>query len=282
MTSINIKEKLGYISKIVVNLLMVIFSITCIYPVIWMVYSSFKTQNEFNMDILSLPSSISLENYANALKTANFIKYSANSLFNAVIGVTAIIIIAIVTSYFISRFEFKGRKLIYGLFLGAMLIPIHSLLVPLFSIFNSIGLYNTRFTLIIPYITFGLPTTLFLTESFMNNLPKELDEAAAIDGCTLGRTIFTIIMPLCKPILITTGILSFVFIWNEYTFALTLLDSDKYKTISLGLAKFQGQYSSDYVTQMAGIVLATLPIIIIYLVFNKKIIEGMTAGAVKG
>lgn len=282
MTSKSLKGKLSYLGKIVVNLLIVFFSITCIFPVIWMMYSSFKTQKEFNVNILSLPSSISFENYRNALETANFLKYSGNSLFNAVIGVILITIIAVVTSYFISRFEFKGRKFIYGLFLGAMLIPIHSLLVPLFSMFNSVGLYNTRFALIIPYITFGLPTALFLTESFMNSLPKELDEAAAIDGCTLGRTIFTIIMPLCKPILITTGILNFVYIWNEYTFALILLDSDKYKTISLGLAKFQGQYSTDYVTQMAGIVLATLPIIIIYVVFNKKIIEGMTAGAVKG
>lgn len=268
--------------KVIINLLVLAFSITCIYPIIWMLYSSVKTNSEFNRNILSLPKELHFENYVKAFEMGNLGYYSLNSLFNAVISSVLIIIFAFIVAYFIARYHFKGRKIIYLTFLFGMLVPVHSLLVPVFIQYKNFGLFDNRLTLIIPYVALGLPFSIFLMEGFIRSVPKELEEAAYIDGSNFFTTMFKIVFPVCKPTLITIGILSFLDGWNEYPFALVLIRSDKLKTISLGLLNFNGQYSKDYTVQMAGLIMAMIPIIIVYFVMNKKIIEGMTAGAVKG
>lgn len=228
--------------KLIANVFVMIFSITCIYPIIWMLYSSVKSNQEFNRNILSLPKEIHLENFVEAFKLGKLGLYSLNS----VVSCALIILFSFIIAYFIARFKFRGRKILYMMFLFGMLVPIHALLVPVF----------------IQY--------------------KELEEAALIDGSSFFSTMFRIVFPVCKPTLITVGILSFLDAWNEFPFALVLIQSDELKTISLGLLNFNGQYSTNYPVQMAGLLLAMLPIVIIYILVNKKIIEGMTAGAVKG
>lgn len=231
---------------------------------------------------MSLPAKFNFSNYLEAFKVSKMAVYSLNSVFNAVISTVIVLLIAFVIGYFLARFEFKGRKYIYMLLVFGMLIPIHSLLVPLFVQFKSFGLFDKRFTLIIPYVAFGLPLGVFLCASFIKSIPKELEEAAVIDGASFPRILFSIIFPVCRPILITVGILQFFSKWNEFPFALVLLNSDKYKTIPIGLKNFSGQYSTNYPLFMAGLMLATLPLIVIYILSYKKIIEGMTSGAVKG
>lgn len=270
------------ISKVIINVLVMAFSITCIYPIIWMLYSSLKSNPEFNRNILSLPKKLCFENYAEAFRLGKIGMYSVNSMFNAVVTCILVILFSFIIGYFIARFNFRGRKFLYLTFLFGMLVPIHALLVPVFIQYKNFGLFDSRLTLIVPYVAFGLPFSIFLMEGFIKSVPKELEEAAFIDGSSFLSTMFRIIFPVCKPTIVTIAILTFLDGWNEFPFALVLIKSDALKTISLGLLNFKGQYSANYTVQMAGLLMAMVPIIVLYALLNKQIIEGMTAGAVKG
>jgi raffinose/stachyose/melibiose transport system permease protein len=247
-----------------------------------MLYSSLKTKQEFALDIISLPKVLHFGNYISAIKIGKMHLFFGNSLFNSVISVLFIILIGFIVAYFLSRYTFIGRNFIYVLFLFGMLVPIHSLLIPVFIQFKVVGLLDQRFTLLLPYIAFGLPMAIFLFESFIKSTPIEIEEAAYIDGASTSTIIFRIIFPICRPVLSTTLILSFLNSWNEFPFALILLRKQSLKTIPIGLSNFNGQYTVNYPQLMAAMVIAVLPVIIIYLLFSKRIIEGMTAGSVKG
>ncbi|MCB7318343.1 carbohydrate ABC transporter permease [Lacrimispora sp. 210928-DFI.3.58] len=264
------------------NLFVWIFSITCIFPIIWMLYSSLKTDREFSLDILSLPRKPFFENYSKAIAEGNIGSYFSNSMFNTVITVAIVIVISFVTGYCISRFEFKGKRLIYAMFLSGMLIPIYALLIPIFVEFKAMGLLNKRYTLILPYIAFALPVGVFLVESCMYGIPIEIEEAACIDGSSFLNTMFTIVMPMCKPVLSTCAILTFLNTWNEFPLALVLIRSNALKTMPIGLTNFVGSYTVNYPLMLAALVVSTLPVIIMYLLFYNQIMKGMTAGAVKG
>jgi raffinose/stachyose/melibiose transport system permease protein len=268
--------------KPVVNIIMGLVSLSCIFPMIWIGYSSLKSDKEFSRSLISLPEELQFMNYVDAFNGSNMGLYSLNSFFNAVVSVCLVLIIAFVTAYFLARFHFRGNRLIYMLYLFGMLVPVHALMVPIFVQFKNLGLFNMRLTLIFPYVAFGLPFALFLTESFIRTIPVELDEAAVMEGAGLLRTMFQIILPCAKPILISVGVLQFFGNWNEYPFALTLINKHELKTIALGLMNFKGEFSTNYTVQMAGIVMATIPVILLYIGFNQKIIQGMTEGSVKG
>lgn len=271
-----------YIVIIITNSILVLFSLSCVFPIIWMIYSSLKSSSEFNVSIILLPQKLIFQNYVNAIKVSHMENYFINSIFNALISLVFIILISFIIGYFLSRFRFRGRNLIYMIILFGMLIPIPSLLIPLFIQFKNLGMFDQRFTLIIPYVAFGLPFSTFLVESYIKGIPEQIEEAAVIDGSGFIRMLFAIVMPLSVPILTTIAILQFFTKWNEFPFALILVNSEKLKTIPLGLLNFSSQYSTDYPMKMAALTLAILPVILIYLFFNKRIIEGMIAGAVKG
>jgi raffinose/stachyose/melibiose transport system permease protein len=266
----------------VLNAIMLVFSIASIFPFIWMLYSSLKTEAEFAMNIISLPKSPIFSNYLKAIQTGHMGEYALNSFFNCVITVALVVFSSYVVAYFLSRFEFKFRALIYSLFVAGMLIPVHSLMIPLFVEYRVIDFLNNRFTLLPPYMAFGLPMAVFLLESFIGTIPIELEEASIIDGSSMTRTMFTIIFPLCKPVLATVVILSFMNTWNEFPFALVLIRDNALKTIPIGLRNFQGTYTAQYTQFMAGMAVSLIPVILVYSLFYKKIIVGMTAGSVKG
>lgn len=266
----------------ILNAVMLIFSAASIFPFIWMLYSSLKTEAEFAVNIISLPKSPIFSNYINAIRTGHMGEYALNSLFNCVITVVLVVLSSYIVAYFLSRFEFKFRALIYGLFVAGMLIPVHSLMIPLFVEYRIINFLNNRFTLLPPYLAFGLPMAVFLLESFIGSIPIELEEAATIDGSSMVRTMFTIIFPLCRPVLATVVILSFMNTWNEFPFALVLIRDNALKTIPIGLRNFQGAYTAQYTQFMAGMAVSLIPVIVVYCLFYKKIIVGMTAGTVKG
>jgi raffinose/stachyose/melibiose transport system permease protein len=273
---------LKIILQSILNILMIAFSITCIFPLVWMLYSSLKTKQEFALDIISLPKVLHFDNYISAIKIGKMHLFFGNSLFNSVISVIFIILIGFVVAYFLSRYKFRGRNIIYVIFLFGMLVPIHSLLIPIFIQFKVVGLLDQRYTLILPYVAFGLPMAIFLFESFIKSTPVEIEEAAYLDGGSTSTIIFRIIFPICRPVLSTTLILSFLSSWNEFPFALILLRRQSLKTIPIGLSNFNGQFTVNYPQLMAAMVIAVLPVIILYLLFSKRIIEGMTAGSVKG
>jgi len=271
-----------YIKSLLINIPVALFSISCIFPVIWMLYSSVKTDEEFALSIITLPKNINWENYIEAFRVGRMQDYFFNSIFNSVITVVGVLFLSYFIAYFLARFNFKGKTIIYYIFLFGMLIPIHSLLIPIFIQFSRLGLLNTRYTLLMPYIAFGMPLAIFLFESYIKTIPMEVEEAAVIDGCLTFTRITKVVLPLCKPVMSTVIVLTFLGAWNEFPFALTLLTSNDFKTIPIGLTNFSGQYSTSYTQLMAGLVIATLPVIIVYAILNKQIVKGMTAGAIKG
>lgn len=275
-------KKFSFLWKALGNIALLIFSLSAIFPVIWMVYSSFKTQQEFSLNNISLPENWHFSNYINAFKVGHFQDYFFNSVYLSVISVALIIFLAFIIGYMIARHHFPGRKLVYILFMFGMLIPIHGLLVPVFILFRNVGILDKPFTLILPYVAFGLPIAIFLFESYIKQIPKEVEEAAIMDGCNTFQIIFQILFPIATPVIATATILSFLTAWNEFPFALVLIQSDELKTLPLGLNNFSGQFSANYPQMMAAMTITVLPVLIVYLAFSKKIISGMTAGAVKG
>lgn len=193
-----------------------------------------------------------------------------------------VLIISFVVGYLLSRYHFRGRGFVYAVFLSGTMLPVYSLIVPMFIQFNKLGILNKRFTLWAPYICFELPIAIFLIDSYVKGISNEMEDAAAIDGAGLFRTMFQVIMPICRPVLSTVTILTFMHVWNEFPLAQILVSDQKLKTIPVGLTYFTTQYTVDYTLLMAALVMATIPIIIIYLLFSKKVMEGMMAGAVKG
>jgi raffinose/stachyose/melibiose transport system permease protein len=163
-----------------------------------------------------------------------------------------------------------------------MLIPIHATLVPIFTMFNSLGMLNKWYTLFLPYIGFGMPFAIYVMESFISMIPHAIDEAAVIDGCGRFRLLFTIILPLCTPAIATVSIMSFFNVWNDFIFPLILITDNSLKTIQLGLQNFIGPRSAHYTQLMAALTIATVPVLSIYFMFQNQITKGLAAGAVKG
>lgn len=276
------KKAVKAVETVIANGFVTLFSVTCIFPIIWMIYSSLKTDQEFSLDILSLPKKLIFDNYARAIEEGNIGSYFMNSIFNTLITVAVVIVIAFVTGYCLSRFKFRGRTFVYYMFLSGMLIPIYALLIPIFVEFKSLGLLNKRYTLILPYIAFALPVAVFLVESSVASVPIEIEEAACIDGSSFLHTMFAIVMPMCRPVLSTSAILTFLNTWNEFPLALVLIRSNSLKTMPIGLTNFVGSYTVNYPLMLAALVVSTLPVVIMYLLFYNQIMKGMTAGAVKG
>jgi len=268
--------------KITVNAVMLILSLSCIFPIVWMIYSSLKTQQEFNLNIISLPSSLQFRNYVDAFVVGKMNLYFFNSVFVSILTVVLTILVSFFAAYLLARFSFRGRNAIYFMFLAGMLLPIHGLLIPVFVEFKSIGMLDNRFTLVFPYVAFNLSMAIFLFENFIRTIPVEVEEAACIDGSSPTSTLLRIVMPMCMPVLSTGIILFFLGAWNEFPFALVLLKSPELRTLPVGLTNFNGQFTVNYPQMMAAMVIVVLPVILTYLVFYKKIIQGMTAGAVKG
>lgn len=277
------KVRNGIIS-VFLNLVMVIFSLTCIFPLVWMLYSSLKEKRAFNADIIGLPKEPTLTNYIRILTNSDY--HLGESMMNSVrttgLAVLFIVLFGFIVGYILARVRFKGNRLLYAMFLMGMLIPIHSLLVPIYVVFNKAGISNKWFTLLLPYVSFGLPLAIFLVEGYVKGIPIALEEAAAIDGSSFSRTLWTIILPICKPILVTVAIIQVFGNWNEFSFALVLIKDVALQTVPLALTQFKGQFASDYPKQMAAMLITMSPIVVLYFAFSKEIIKGMVAGAVKG
>lgn len=249
-----------------------------------MLYSSLKEKRVFNRDIMSLPKEPTLANYTKILSNKDYrlMQSVGNSARTTILSVLLIVIIAFIVGYILSRIDFALNKPLYVMFLMGMLIPIHSLMVPIYIIFSKMGLSNHWYTLLLPYVSFALPMSIFLVQGYVKGIPTELEEAAAIDGSTFSKTMFGIILPVCKPILVTVAIINVFSCWNEFSFALILIKDRALYTVPLGLKQFTGQFTSDYPKIMSAMLITMAPIVIFYFAFSKQIIKGMVAGAVKG
>lgn len=271
-----------YAGSLLMNIIPFIFSITCIIPVVWLFYSTLKTSAQFESNIIALPTSFNLSNYKYVFQTTPMGLYIWNTLRNTVIILILVLFFGFINGYFLSRFRFKLRTPLLGFYVSNLFIPIHALLVPTYILFSFIGLTNRWYSTILPVACMELPVTIFLISSYVSTIPKELEEAAAIDGSSFSRTLFTIILPITTPILVTTGIIAFFHCWNEFSYSLILLSKEKLYTISLALTRFRGENRIDYPKMMTAMVIAMIPALLLYVSFSKQIIKGIVAGAIKG
>ena len=277
------KAKKGLLG-IFMNLILWIFSLSCIFPIVWMIYSSLKEKRVFNADIVGLPKNPTLINYTRILTNPDY--HLPESMFNSfrttALSILLIVAFSFIVGYILARVRFKLNRVLYVMFLMGMLIPIHSLLVPIYVVFKKCNISNQWFTLLLPYVSFGFPMGIFLVEGFVKTVPVDLEEAAAIDGSNFTHTLWTIIFPICRPILVTVAIIQVFSCWNEFSFALVLIKDVGLQTVPLALTQFKGQFASDYPKQMAAMLLTMAPIVVLYFAFSRQIIKGMVAGAVKG
>lgn len=258
------------------------FVLISIGPLIWIVMSSFKSNREILSSAFSLPTSFSFSGYEAALDIAPIFKFYGNSIFISVLSTVLNVLVVSMASYVLARHKFRGNTSITLLLSVSLLIPTAALLMPIYRIMTTIGLFDTRTGLILVYAALGLPTSLFIFKSYFQSIPKELEEAAYIDGAGFFRAFFVIVLPLAKPGLATGAILQFLTSWNEFMFALILTKSTEVRTLPLALNYFTSQFSFNYTAMFAALTMVILPSIIIYILLQEQITSSMVEGSVKG
>ena len=262
--------------------LLIGFTILCIYPLVWLFLASFKTNAELYTNTWGLPEQWSMTNYVNAVVKGGVFRYFGNSVIIAVSAVLVTVILATMASYAIARMHWKLANLTHSIFLLGMMIPIYALVIPLFSIFKGMGFLDTHLAVIIPQIAVGFPMAIFIICGFMRSIPTELEEAAIIDGCTVFQCFFKIILPIAKSSVVTVAVVQFINVWNDLLLPRIFLTDSSKMTLQVGLTNFQAMYSTDYVGMIAAVIITIIPSIVVYILLHKQIMEGMVAGAVKG
>ena len=275
------------IGRGIISFITVLFSLLMLYPIIYIILGSFKENKELLLGGAKLfPSKWVIENYIQAWQTANFSVYTKNSIFLGIGVMLLTVITATMAGYVFSRKKFKGKEFIYGIFLAFMFVNVGSVtLRPLFELSVKLHLNKSLWSVIFIITRTGQATYIFLCRGFVNSIPKELDEAARIDGCTFFQTFYKIIFPLLKPITSTVALLSFRAGWNEYILPLVFTmsnDSMRPLTVGVNMLKNNGDGAAAWNIMFAGATLAIIPMILIYLLFSKYFMQGTTAGAVKG
>ena len=273
------KSRICWAIAIILATCYLIISIT---PFIFMVLNSFKERFEMlTKGVFSFPEAFYLANYKEVV-SGGFFRYFLNSAIVLAISLCILLFIVACAAYPLSRFRFRFAAPIFSLIVACMSIPIHITLIPVFKMSQAIGFYDRIWALIGPYVAFAIPISTFILTSFMKSIPKELEEAAEIDGCGKIKTFFKIIFPLSAPGLSTLAIYDGVNMWNEFSFAYTLTQSRENRTLPLAIWDYQGEFTMNTPMIMAVLTLSLLPMIILFIIFQDKLVKGMTAGAVKG
>lgn len=282
MDSIKRNKRKSIVCWVIAFALAIFYLVVSCLPFIFMVLNSFKEKFEMlTKGVFSLPDAFYVQNYKEVL-TGGFFTYFINSVIVLTISLILLLFIAACASYPLARFKFKMANPIYAAIVACMSIPVHITLIPVFKMAKATGLYDSIWALIGPYIAFAVPISVFILTSFMKEIPREIEESAEIDGCGKIKMFFAMIMPLAKPGLATLAIYNGVNMWNEFSFAYTLTQSSANRTLPLAIWEFQGQYSMNTPMIMAVLTLSLLPMIILFIIFQEKLVKGMTAGAVKG
>ena len=262
---------------------LILVAVVQIFPLIWLADFSLASSNEmFTSGLLVIPKKIQWGNYVKAFIDGHFLLYLKNSILINGLAVILVLLVSIMAGFACRRMNWKLRGLVKTFLLMGMMIPIHATLLPNYKIFNQLGLTDTIWALLIPYVAFSLPQGLFLMSSFMESIPVELEEAAVMDGCGIYRIVFRIITPMMKSSIATVSIMTFLNNWNEFMMASTYLSSPKWKTLPFSVLEFTDQYSSSYAVQFAVMALTAAPAVIVYILLNKHITKGVAMGAVKG
>jgi raffinose/stachyose/melibiose transport system permease protein len=276
-------HKSNPIASFVMYFTVFLFTILAIYPIFWVVTTSFKTTQEFMLTSkLALPQNWFYKNYPNAWRDARFSMLIFNSIFYTTITVSSIIVLSFMAGFAFAKLPTKVTPIFHGSFIVGILITLQCILVPLFLMVRSVGLYNTRLGVLIPYIGIGLPMAVYLATEYIKGIHDEIIESARIDGAMYLHIFIRIIMPMAAPVATTIAILSVTGTWNEFMLINILVAADRLKTVPLGVNMFSGTLSTDYGRQFAALTIGMTPMIIFYIIFRKQITKGVSAGAVKG
>lgn len=255
-----------------------------IYPIFWIMMSSVKGNNEFALSpSYSLPRGIYWQNYVEAWNRGRMNIYFMNSAIVTVISLVLIVVLSTTSAFALTKMRWRLRGRAMTMFLSGIMVPTAVVLIPLYMIYNNIGLINSRLSLILTYIAFGLPLSIFLLRSYLVALPDELMEASVIDGANIYRVFCHVVLPLMKTGIVTVGVIQFYFRWNDLMFSMTFINDSALKTVQTGLLYFSDQYGNrNWGAIFACIAISVMPTLILYVAMNKLVIEGMTAGALKG
>lgn len=269
------------VSKLMIYFVLVTFLFISVMPVLWIVLAALKDSSELNQNPFAWPTSITFENIVEAWTVGKMGKYFLNSIIVAFPRVIVILILSSLAGYAFGKLKFPGKNFLFYFFLFGLMVPIQAMLIPLYYNIQSMGMINTYWAMIIPNFGLSMPFAIFMMRAFFKDLPDELMEAAKIDGCNEFQTFFRVFLPLMVPAITSLFVFEFMWAWNDFLLPLLFVYDDNLRTLPLGLMYFFGEYTADQSLIAAGVSISIVPIIIVYIIFQRKFIEGMTAGSVK-
>lgn len=253
------------------------------FPAVWILFTSLKTEVELvQKPITWLPHNPTLQNYIQAFTDQPLLKYLGNSFAVAMVATVFSLIVASCAAYAIARLNLKNRQLILTAIVASSMFPLVTLLVPIFETMRTLGLLNTYVALVLPYIVLNLPVCTLVLVSFFQSIPKDLENAAMIDGCTRLETLWRVVIPLAAPGVFTAGILAFVNAWDEFLLALSLNSSPALRTLPVGITLYQGEFSFPWPIISAALIVAIVPVAVLIAVFQERVVGGLTQGGLKG
>lgn len=270
------------VGKLALMLVLGFFALLMLFPLILILINCLKSYQDISKSLLSLPTELHFENFPEAVERMNFWQAIGNSLIITVCSVAGLILVASMAAYQITRRKCLASSIIFVLVLASMAIPFQVLMVPSVIVARLLGLTNSQWGLVIMYWGFLLPMALFLYQGFIKGVPRELEEAAMIDGCGQIRAFFRIVFPMLKPITATVAIVNLLGVFNDFTLPLVMLSSKQVKTLPLSFSVFYGSYANEWHLIMSALLITVLPVLVFFLIMQKHIMGGLTAGALKG
>jgi raffinose/stachyose/melibiose transport system permease protein len=272
------------VQSLFIKLLIFVICVIEIYPLFWLLTASFKQQYEWSTKpAYALNAGLYIQNYIDAWTRGHMSIYLMNSLINTLVSLVFIVYFSVTAGFALTRMQWKWRKKMDAFFGLGIMVPIATALIPLFQIFNKLHLMDSRLGLILVYIAFGLSLSFYLVGGYLRSLPGEILEASVIDGCGIYKMLWHIVVPLMKNAIVTVLVLQFFFKWNDLIFSMTFISSSTLKTVQTGLLYFQDEFGAkNWGAIFASVSMSVMPLLVMYIALNKKVIEGMTNGAVKG
>jgi raffinose/stachyose/melibiose transport system permease protein len=276
-----IKIKDGLV-KSLLGIILLIYAISIFFPILLMLLTSLKSNKEIFTNPYGLPHIFNLNNYIKLIKISNYLVYFKNSIIVAVTSIFLILIISSLASFVIAKYRFMGDRFLYFYFIAGLIIPIKLGTIGILKTMITLHLFDNIASLVIVNVAMGIPFGVFVLTDFIRMIPEELSNSARIDGCSEPKIFYKIIVPLIRPALAAVAIINFIPIWNDFWFPLVLIRSDNIKTVPLATALLYGQYETNFGLIFAVLSMASLPVIIFYLILSRQFIKGLTAGALKG
>ncbi|WP_246028047.1 carbohydrate ABC transporter permease [Paenibacillus xylaniclasticus] len=271
------------IGSAVLYIVLIAIAILQLLPLVWLLFFSLKNSQEiFDLAPFALPRHPKWENYSDVWSSGNIDRYFINSVVVTLGSVVLTILLASFVTYAVTRMRWKLSSFVLGIFMLGMMIPVHSTLIPLYNLYEKLDFINKYHSLIVSYTAFNLPITIMIMLGFYAVLPKEVEEAAIMDGCSINRLFFQIILPMTMSVMMTAAIINMIYNWNEFIFVNTFISSDSLKTLTVGVQNFIGQYQANWGAIGATLMISILPIMVVFLLLSNRIVEGLAAGSVKG